>query len=235
MTSEVKIRKEQAAGATNPDPATTKGLLIQYIFYLSKEGYAEDSRYISCIRMLKNAGANLFDPENVKEVIAKRKWKDGVKMQAVYAYDAMTKMLGIEWTKPRYRQQETLPFIPTEKELDQLIAGCKSRRMIAFLQTLKETFADPSEALKLRWIDIKGNVITINETVKGHSHRQLKGSNKLIAMLNALPKISGRIFPTNYGAMAQCFMTVRKELLKTCKTREYERFPLLLSGIGAHL
>ena len=61
--------------------------------------------------------------------------------------------------------------------------------MAAYLQTLKETFADPGETLKLRWIDINAsnNTITINRPVKGHNSRQLKVSNKLIAMLNALP------------------------------------------------
>lgn len=52
----------------------------------------------------------------------------------------------------------------------------------------RETFADPGEAVRLRWIDIRENVITINQPVKGHNPRQLKVSNKLIAMLNALPK-----------------------------------------------
>ena len=209
--TEVETRQEKPMWeGTKPDLATMKGLLVQYIFYLSKEGYAEDSRYISCIRMLMNAGANLLDPENVKAVIAKRRWKDGVKMQAVYAYDVMTKMLNLTWAKPKYRQEETLPFIPYEKELDQLIAACKSKRMAAFLQTLKETYADPGEALKLRWIDITGNIVTINQTVKGHNPRQLKVSTKLIAMLNALPKTSERVFPTNYRAISQCFMTVRK-------------------------
>ncbi len=165
--------------------------------------------------MLINSGANLLNPENVKAVIAKKGWKDGVKMQAVYAYDAMTRMLRIDWVKPKYRQQETLPFIPEEKELDQLIAGCRSRRMAAFLQTLKETFADPGEALKLRRIDVGGNIITINGTVKGHSPRQIKVSNRLIAMLKALPKTSERIFSTNYGSMAQCFMIVRKRVAQT--------------------
>ena len=64
--------------------------------------------------------------------------------------------------------------------------------MVAYLQTLKETFADPGEALKLGWIDINtpNNTITINRPVKGHNPRQLKVSNKLIAMLNTLPKDS---------------------------------------------
>ncbi len=89
-------------------------------------------------------------------------------------------------------------------------AACKSRRMAAFLQTLKETFVDPGEVLRLRWIDVSGNVITINHPVKRHNPRQLKVSNKLIAMLNALPKTSERIFPTTYATISLCFQKVRR-------------------------
>jgi integrase/ribosomal protein L37AE/L43A len=205
-------RQETAAGATLLDKATLKGLLVQYAFWIQKEGYAEDSRYRDCIRMLINAGANLRDPENVKAVIAKRPWKDGTKMQATYAYDLMTKMLGITWTKPRYRQEETLPFVPEEKELNDLVASCKSRRMAAFLQTLKETYADPTEALRLRWIDIdfSKSIITINKPVKGHLPGQIKVSSNVLAMLNALPKTSERIFPITYKSAYDCFKQVRK-------------------------
>lgn len=205
-------RQETAAGATLLDKATLKGLLVQYAFWIQKEGYAEDSRYRDCIRMLINAGANLREPENVKAVIAKRPWKDGTKMQATYAYDLMTKMLGITWTKPRYRQEETLPFVPEEKELNDLIASCKSRRMAAFLQTLKETYADPTEALRLRWIDIdfSKSIITINKPVKGHLPGQIKVSSNVLAMLNVLPKTSERIFPITYKSAYDCFKQVRK-------------------------
>lgn len=76
-------------------------------------------------------------------------------------------MMRIQWDPPRYKQEETLPFIPDEKELDQLIASCRSKRMAAYLQTLKETFADPGEALRLRWIDVTGTVVTINKPGQG--------------------------------------------------------------------
>ena len=71
-----------------------------------------------------------------------------------------------------------LPFVPEEKELDQLIAGRRSKRMAAFLQALKETFADPGELLRLRWIDISDTIVTINYPVKRHSPRQLKVSSR---------------------------------------------------------
>jgi len=213
--TKVEPLRSGLAGATKPDQATSKGLLLQYAYWLQKEGYGQDSRYVSCIRMLINHGANMYDPENVKVVIAQQSWKNGTKMQAVYAYGALTKMLKISWEPPRYVQEETLPSIPDERDLDQLIAGCRSQRMATYLQTLKETFADPTEALRLRWIDFAGNVITINCPVKGHRPRQLEVSNRLVSMLNSLPRTSERIFATTYRSVAQCFMRVRKRVAQT--------------------
>jgi integrase len=164
--------------------------------------------------MLINTGANLYDPENIKAVIAKKPWKNATKMQMVYAYDALTRMLKIEWEAPRYRQEEAFPFIPNEKEIDALILGARSKKMVAYLQTLKETMADPSEALRLRWIDITENVITINNPVKGHYPRPIQVSNNLIALLNSLPKTSERIFPTSYRNIAFNFRFLRKKVAR---------------------
>lgn len=85
--------------------------------------------------------------------------------------------------------------------------------MVAYLQTLKETFADPGEALKLRWIDINtpNNTITINRPVKGHNPRQLKVSNKLIAMLNTLPKDSELVFTRGYRELSNTFRELGKK------------------------
>ena len=135
-------------------------------------------------------------------------------MLTTYAYDAMTAMLGITWTRPKYKQKEILPYIPEESSLDTLIAACQSKRMAAFLQTLKETFADPGETLRLRWIDINpsNNTITINHPVKGHDTRQLQVSSKLIAMLMSLPKTSERVFPTSYDCMHSNYSLFRKRV-----------------------
>jgi integrase len=168
-------------------------------------------------------GANLLDPENVKALIGKLEIKNGSKIQYVYAYDSFAKMLKMPWEKPRYTQEEILPFIPYESELDALIAACESKRMAAFLQCCKETFGDPSEVLGLRWIDVSGNIITINKPVKGHLPRQLEVSNKLLAMLNCLPKTDEHIFPTTYRVMFRCYEYVRR------RAAELQKNPRLLS------
>lgn len=196
------------------DKAAAKGVLLQYTLYLQKEGYGENCRYVSCIRMLLNSDCNVYNPEDVKETIAKKKWKDGTKMQACYAYDALAKMLGLSWVMPTYRQEEYIFFLPEENELDVLISAARSRRMTAYLQTLKETFADPSEALGLRWIDVDANrnVITINKPVKNHRPRELEVNSRLIGMLNALPKTSDLIFQTCYRNMQSSFVKLRKRV-----------------------
>jgi integrase len=204
-------------------PQEAKGLIAQFMAYLEKEGYARETCYPSVLRKLVQLGANLLDPESVKAAIGRHDVKDGTKIQYVYAYAAFAKMLKITWEPPKYTQEETLPFIPDETELDQLIASCRSKRMAAYLQCLKETFADPGEALRLRWIDVSGNIITINKPVKGHLPRQLEVSNKLLSMLNSLPKTSERIFPTSYGVMSNCYMRIRK------RAAELQKNPRLLS------
>ena len=205
---------EKAAGATTLDQEALKGLLVRYMAWLEKEGYCSEIEYPKLIRRLAEKGANLMDPEDVKATIMRQKWKNGTKILAIYAYDALTKMLGIQWNMPKLRQEERLPWIPDEKELDTLIATCLSKQMTAFLQTLKETFADPGEALRLRWIDVNpsNNTITINQPVKGHNPRQLRVSSKLIAMLNALPKTSDRIFPRTYRSISDAFRVMRKKI-----------------------
>lgn len=204
----------------NNDP---EGLVAQYMAYLEREGYPQETRYPYLVKRLSRLGADLLNPETVKETIARQKIKNGSKLQYVYAYDSFAKMLKISWQPPKYSQEENLPFIPDEKELDQLIAACRSKRMAAYLQTLKETFADPGEALRIQWIDITGNTITINHPVKGHLPRKLQVSNKLLAMLNALPKTAERIFPTSYQVMENCYLRLRK------KTADLQKNPRLLS------
>ena len=62
-------------------------------------------------------------------------------------------MHDLEWIPPTYNRMRKLPFIPTEGEIDQLLAGC-GKKVGTFLQTLKETGMRPGEAWKLKWSDI---------------------------------------------------------------------------------
>ena len=205
---------KQAAGTSPETKPNVKGIIAKYLAYLEREGYAKDITYPRIIVTLHKRGADLYNPESVKQTIASQSWKESYKLLAVYAYDTFCAMEKIEWTRPKYRQDDAIVFVPDEKELDQLIAACHSKRMATFLQCLKETFADPTEILRVKWIDLHENILTINYPVKRHLPGQSTISNKLVLMLNALPRKSERIFATNYSTIRECFLAVRNRTAK---------------------
>ena len=184
--AEVESRKE--AGLREATETDTKSLLFQYAWYLKKQGYA-DSTIMSRVRLLRiltKRGADLLDPESVKETIACQKWCNKRKDNAVDAYTAFLRMTSGTWNPPRYKYASKLPFIPTEHELDALIAGCGPKTS-TFLQLLKETAMRAGEAHRLRWTDIDFENGTVRVTPeKGSEPRIFKLSNKLLNMLSSL-------------------------------------------------
>ncbi len=104
-------------------------------------------------------------------------------------------MHGLTWIKPKCIVTRKFPFIPTEQELDQLIASC-GRKTSAFLQLLKETAMRRGEAVRLKWtdIDFERRVITLNAPEKGCNPRVWKVSNTLLEMLSKLPRKNEYVF-----------------------------------------
>ena len=184
-----KDAKNGQAGATMQTTAA-KGKIIEYSFWLLKRGYAESTikGRTKILKILTKREADLFDPESVKEAIAKQKWSEGRKANAVDAYTSFLQMHGMTWDPPKYKRIRKLPFIPTETEIDQLIAGC-GKRTSTLLQLLKETGMRIGEAWKLEWTDIDSENGTVRVTPeKGSNPRIFKTSTKLMNMLNSLPK-----------------------------------------------
>jgi integrase len=132
-----------------------------------------------------------------------------------FAFLSFAKTFNITFEPPKTRVERKLPFIPTEEELDQLIAGC-GKKTATFLQVLKDTGARTAEALKLKWIDIdeKSCIIRINNPVKGSLARAIKVSAKTIAMINALPKTSEYVFNTNQHTLRANFYNQRKKIAR---------------------
>ena len=208
----VEPPKTGPAGATAPDQATIKGKLLQFALWMQKQGYAEQTikAWTVWLRGFVKLGANLWDPETVKEIMGRQqKWSSSYKMLLMYAYESFLKMEKITWTRPKYAQAESFPFIPTEQELDQLISAA-SKVIGTFLQGLKDTGADPGELAKLKWTDVNNETRTVNITpVKGHTPRILKVSEQFIDRLGQLPKKSERIFPLY---MSNRFFDQRKRI-----------------------
>jgi integrase len=198
----------------------SRGIIIEHGFWMQKEGYAEStiSRRIRLLGTLVNKGANLQDPESVKETIAKQaSWTTKTKQIAVETYDCLVKSKGQPWKKPIYQAIKKLPFIPTEEELNNLIAGC-NRKTATFLQLLKETGMRCGEAFMLGWTDFDFENKTVNITPeKGSDPRQLRISMRLIMMLNGLPHDKTKPFSCSHRHFSRTFRNQRKRIAAKLK------------------
>jgi len=148
-----------------------KGEIVEYAWWLKKEGYSETTILgrSKLLKILQKRGADLYNPEAMKTAIARQPWSEGRKANAVDAYSTFLKMVGGKWEPPRYHGVRKIPFIPTETEIDQLIAGC-STRMGTFLQLLKETGMRSGEAWKMTLSDIDTATKTVRITPEKNSN-----------------------------------------------------------------
>jgi integrase/rubredoxin len=215
-----KPSKNGLAGAakTSEDNSTPQDVVaktVEFAWWMKKQGYAESTilSRTKLLSVLAKRGANLLDPESVKETIAKQQWSEGRKENAVEAYTLFLKIHGGKWEPPIYKRIRKIPFIPTETEIDQLIAG-SGKKMSIFLQILKETGARSGEAWKLRWTDIDYESKTIRITPeKSSDPRIFKISQRLLDMLSTLPKNSPFVFGGYHiRGFARSFQKSRKQI-----------------------
>lgn len=163
----------------------TKSQIIQFIMYLKKRGNKDVTieRRIRYLKELEKSGAKLTDPESMKKALAEKSWVGKSKNNAADTITLFLEMIGLTWEKPHFQVVEKIPFVPTEAELDALIAG-SGWKTTAFLQLLKETAMRPGEAASLTWDDLDEISKTLRVTPeKGSKPRIFPISDKLLRML----------------------------------------------------
>jgi integrase len=194
--------------------------VVNYLLWLKKQGYAETTIFnrVKIIKFLAK-NTNLEDPEAIKEFIANRQsWSLGRKEIIVECYTNFLQCIGGTWNPPKYRAIEKLPFIPTEGEIDYLIASCGFKTG-TFVWLLKETGARCGEAWIIEWTDIDFENKTVRITPEKHSNpRMLKISQRLTERLADLPKTSKFVFGgTNLKTTMRLFERSRRIAASTCK------------------
>jgi integrase len=189
---------EEKSGLREPQGLSeeeVKGKILEFALHLKRLGRTEGTiaNYVHRLKHLLSLRADLTNPTSVLDAIMKKN-SDTNRLQLIKAYKNFAKYLGIQFEAPKIKYVRKLPFIPLEKELNDLIACC-SRRTAALLQTLKETGARLGEILELKWTDVDFEQRTIRITPeKGGEARMIKVSPQCVAMLNSLPKNDITIF-----------------------------------------
>jgi integrase len=170
--------------------------VLQFLVWLKNKGYREASLqgYSDVFKHLEKS-VSLNDTEAVKTFSANKKVSEARKQIYVEKYARYCEFTKLSFEKPIYRAVKKLPFVPTENEVDALIAGC-GKKTACFLQMLKDTGARPGEAFALKWIniDFEHSFVTVNNPEKNSLPRTLRVSSKLLAMLKGLKKRNEYIF-----------------------------------------
>lgn len=198
-----------------------KNQFFNFTWYLKKEGYAESTiiTRTQIIRVLHKRGADLSDPENVKEKIAEQNWTNKRKQNAVNAYSSYLEMQGGSWNPPYYHEVEKPIFIPKESEIDALINGTGLKTSV-FIQILKETGARPGEIQNLKWkdIDFEQDIIRITPEKRSKA-RVIRVSSGLMNRLAYVRKVNQvedpeRVFGVRYKSILRVYLKQRKNVAR---------------------
>ena len=151
-------------------------------------------RKVKAIRSLLRHKVDIDDPDKVQRFLNTVAWTNGTKNIVVDSYNDYLQMKGIPLKLKQYRREDPLPFIPSEQELDQLIAAC-TRKVGVFLQLLKDTGMRPIEAWRLKFTDIDPSTKTVRvKAAKYSKSRILKIKEATLNNLLALPHKSEYLF-----------------------------------------
>ena len=196
-----QTKKKTVAGEKDYELKTTvKSKVFEHLWWLKQEGYSEETikGRTQILKQLAKENVNLTKPDEFRNYLAGKKIKPGRRANIIYAYALFAKWLKIPFTVPRIRIPEKLPWIPIEREIDDLIAA-STKHIATFFQLCKDTGGRSGEIWKLRWIDIdfQNNSVRI-EPEKGSRPRVSKLTNRAIQLLNQLSRKNNVIFNGQY-------------------------------------
>jgi integrase len=195
--------------------------IAEFLWTLKKEGLKESTIKGNYAKVLKNLEKNcsLRNSDSVLGYLASKEVSEGRKELIADVYARYCKWANIPFTKPRYKREDRLPYVPLEIDIEALISALP-RKLSIFTRTLKETGARPGELWRVKWLDVdfQASTVTINNPEKGSRARRLKVSSQLVGLLSTLNRNCEYVFRRNKEAildsLSTYFMRERKKISK---------------------
>jgi integrase len=181
---------------TKSEHLPQKGRILSYALEMKKNGLADSTAQTAIERLTRmSKSCDLDDPEQIRTFLANAQWKNRSKQIVADIYTGYLKYQNRTWNKPHYKKESTIPFIPTEQEIDTLISAGTPKTATLY-EFLKETLARIGETLQVEWKDIDPirQTVAINHPEKYSNARIVPIKAKLLAMLDAYPKINNKVF-----------------------------------------
>ncbi len=174
---------------------------------------------------------NIWDSDAVEKHINEAEWTNGRKEHVALAYPTGVRAMDSCIRQGSTPDRSKYPYVPTEKEIDQLIGGFFDSKYGPFLQLLKETAFRPIEACRLRPtdFDLERRIVTLNAPAKNSKPRQMRLSPKLINMINPLIcniQPSSRIWRTGTKNIYETFRRLRDRIAKRMGNPNLKRITL---------
>jgi integrase len=187
---------------------------------MKKDGYADTTITGTGKRLRMIAkSVNLNDPESVKEYIASKNTSNGYKEALCDVYDRYVKYQGLNWRRPRYQRDDQPPYVPTQEEIEILIANSGPKYAL-LLSLIRDTGMRPIEVERstVRWYDLERGSVNV-QTAKHGRGRTLELKPQTLAMLK---KHIGR---HQLGLNDRIFATVKtmRRMLKNIKQRTTDK------------
>jgi integrase len=217
------VKDRLRSAATETSSAEVKNQIVEIVnfqLYLQRQQYPEKTiiDYGRKLRHFVKKGLDLFDPEAIKESVAKIK-KTNTKVNKLSIYGTFLKWKDIPWDKPRLIPEEIDPFLPQPSEVEQMICGM-GWKLKPFLQVMWECALRGIEVNSLLWEEVD----TVNRTVrirprKRGKPRTLRISEKCLRMLMVLPRNSEKVFGnSSVDSKRASFEQTRKRLARQLGT-----------------
>jgi integrase/recombinase XerD len=211
---------QTVAGESKTTQLDLKGFITVYMAKASQQGLAETTvkRRVYTLETLAKKKANLNDPLSVWQIVENEKnWVNSTKTLVATAYKNFCQIFKInipsDLNSNKWLTTERVPFVPSEIEVNELIAGCNPKTS-SFLQLLKETGIRSGEAWQLRWLDFdfERKILTLNCVEKKGKPRQFRTSDKLIAMLQRIRKEKETVWHGNVNNFRISFAAQKRRL-----------------------